>query len=459
MLGNQDMLKRNLIKMHKIAISIVSRIKNAGFEAYFAGGHVRDMLLSKNNEEKKSDSDIDIATSASPKQIIDLFENTHQIGKHFGVILVVEEGIPFDVTTFRTDGTYQDGRHPSKITFATAQEDAFRRDFTINGMFYDPINNTLLDYVDGQNDLKKNIICAIGDADQRFTEDYLRMLRAIRFAARLNFSIKPQTWEALCKNAAYIIRISQERIYKELTLMLTGAQPDLAIRLLHQSGILFWILPEIEALVGVEQPQEFHPEGDVFTHTLLVLSKIGHAPNPILAWAALLHDVGKPATMTHTDRIRFNNHHSVGANISRKILLRLKAPNAIIEPVICCIENHMSFISVQQMRVSTLKRFLARETFEIELCLHEADCNASHGSIDNVVFLQQKQQEFAAENTLPTAFVSGKDLIEMGVRPGPIISHLLREVYDLQLEQQIINRENALKWLHNKVAEIPNRAK
>ena len=428
-------------KLYQAAIPIVNRLQKAGFTTLFAGGAVRDML-----HHWEGNNDIDIATVATPVEVENLFSNVHGVGESFGVMLVVEAGIPFEVATFREEGEYSNGRHPDKVIYSTPEEDAKRRDFTINGMFFDPITETIYDYVGGKEDLEKGIIRTIGKAYDRFSEDYLRMLRAIRFSVRFDFEIERETWQALCDLSHHIVDISAERVFVELNKMLIGPHPSKAIRLLQQCGLLEKVLPEVANMAGVEQPKEFH-EHDVFDHTMKVLDGIGENPTEVLAWSALLHDIGKPPTQTFEDRIRFNNHHYVGAKMTEKLLRRLRVSNQLTDEITACVENHMHFISVMQMRKAKVKRFLARETIEDELNLHKADCEASHGSVENYTFLREKQIEFEAEGVKPNPILMGRDLINDGLKPGPLFGEILMESYDAQLEGEITTHEEALKWL------------
>ena len=429
----------------RYARAIALRLWEAGHTTLFAGGYVRDTLLGMPT------ADIDIATSATPDEIGRLFRRTIPVGVRFGVVIVVKGGIPFEVATFRRDVGTLDGRHPATVEFADARADALRRDFTINGMFLDPRTGDILDYVDGERDLRSGMVRAIGDPAQRFEEDWLRLLRAVRFAARFRFAFDEGTWSALCTRAEGIERISAERIFQELTKMLCGPHSDRALVLLHESGLLARVLPEVEATVGVEQPPQFHPEGDVFTHTVLVLSHLD-APGAALAWAALLHDIGKPATMTRSDRIRFNNHHRVGARMAAALLKRLRAPNALVGDVCAIIDNHMNFANVTRMRTSTLKGFLARSTLEPELELHRADCLASHGDLDNYYYVKKRGGEFRQEQLQPVPFLRGSDLLELGLAPGPRLGAILQEARELQLDEQLNDREQALCWVRKRVA-------
>lgn len=435
------MISENREKMMSAAVSIVKKLCSRGFQAFFAGGFVRDLLM---KGEEAAAGDIDIATNAKPETIAKLFSHTIGVGEQFGVMVVLEDGIPFEVATFRADIGITDGRHPESVVFTDAKEDALRRDFTINGMFYDPLEEKVIDYVGGRADIDKRVIKSIGDPELRFSEDYLRMLRAVRFAARFGFEIDKSTWDALCRNAEKIRRISPERIFAEIDKMLCQANPGKSMQLLSDSGLLQEVLPEVAALAGVEQPPEFHPEGDVFIHTRICLEYLPQKPSSVLAWSALLHDVGKPSTMVISDRIRFNNHDRAGSQIACSVLKRLKASNALTDAVCACIDNHMNFMNVTKMRLSTLKKFLSRPTIEDELELHRADCLASHGDISNYYFVKEKLSEMALETIKPHPLLGGRDLIELGLKPGPLFGGILEYVYDLQLEEKVTTREQAI---------------
>lgn len=434
------MKKTNPEIQFEAAVHIVSTLNRHGFQAFFAGGWVRDYIM--NNQKK---GDVDIATNATPQTIARIFPQTIGVGEQFGVMIVVEEGIPFEVATFRSDVGIKDGRHPEQIVFTDPQTDALRRDFTINGMFFNPFTKEVIDYTGGREDIEKGIIRAIGHPAQRFSEDYLRMIRAVRFAARFDFAIEKDTYEALKQKSEKIKNVSPERIFAEMEKMLRQPHPDRALQLLHDTGLLKHFLPEAEDLWGIEQPPEFHPEGDVFTHTVVALDYMPENPSPPLAWSVLLHDIGKPPTMTISDRIRFNNHSHVGAQMSVSILKRLRAPNALVETVSSMVGNHMNFMNVPKMRLSTLKRFLSRPTIHDELELHRADCLASHGDLQNYYFLKTRLGELKAEQIKPRAFLSGKDLIDLGFRPGPLFGKILSDIYDLQLEDQVNTREEAIE--------------
>ena len=399
------------------------------------------MLLGIENND-----DIDIATNAKPTAIASLFKKVVGVGEHFGVMLVIKNRVPFEVATFRADIGISDGRHPQKVEFSDAETDAQRRDFTINGLFYDPLKKEVIDYVNGRADLEKGVIRTIGKPQLRFKEDYLRLLRAIRFAARFSFTIESDTWKSLKRNAKNITHVSMERIFQELTKMLIGPSPDKALSLLEKSGLLKVILPEVHALKGVEQPAVFHPEGDVLNHTIKTMSYL-RKPSHTLAWSALLHDIGKPATQSRTDRIRFNNHSRISAVMAKKALLRLKSSRALIKGVYDCIDNHMSFINVTRMRLSTLKKFLSRPTFNDELELHRADCLASHGNIENYEFLKRKKKEIDTKDLRPKPLIRGKDLIELGFEPGPLFGNIINKMYALQLDEKIKTHNEARAWI------------
>ena len=422
------------------ALEILKQLRQHGFQAYFVGGSVRDLLL------KKKPKDFDIATNATPKQVQKIFQKTVPVGAQFGVMLVLREGQPYEVATFRTDQGYVDGRHPTGVKFTDAREDALRRDFTVNGLFYDPVDRKVLDWVGGQKDLKKKRIRAIGDPKKRFAEDKLRMIRALRFASVLGFKIEPKTFAALKRGAGQIRRVSHERVRDELIKMFTGPNPELALRLLDRSGLLKVILPEVEKMKGVQQPRAFHPEGDVFRHTKLLLKRLKN-PSTVLAFGALLHDVGKPPTFRRADRIRFNGHEAVGARITDAILTRLRFSNELKEKIVACVEGHMRFKDVKQMRQSTLKKMMQRETFEIELEQHRADCLASHGDLSNWRFLRKKIQEFSREDIRPQPYLTGSKLLTMGFKEGPIIGRILRSLEEAQLDGQVKSAEEAEAWV------------
>jgi putative nucleotidyltransferase with HDIG domain len=431
-------------KPYQVAASIVQRLQEHGYVAYFAGGCVRDALLGV------PPKDIDIATSASPGQVQGLFHRTIPVGIQFGVVRVLASEMEFEVATFRSDGLYLDGRRPSEVRFSTPEEDAVRRDFTINGMFYDPFNGRVIDYVNGRQDLSGKLIRAIGQPSKRFAEDRLRMLRAIRFASTLGFEMESATWLAIKAEALEIERVSPERIREELLKILGSPHRLRGFDLLDQSGLLAVILPEVEALKGCDQPEQFHPEGDVFVHTRLMLGLLAPKASGSQIFAVLLHDIGKPPTRSFDpidQRIRFNGHDRVGAEMAEKVMTRLRFPRHEIDSVVDAVRNHMVFKDVQQMRPARLRRFMARPHFGIELELHRIDCAGSHGDLENYQFLVDKASEFAREPLIPAPLVRGDDLIFMGLTPGPKIGELLEAVQTAQLEGEITTRAEALEFL------------
>ena len=438
-------------KPYHVAASIVQKLHEHGYVAYFAGGCIRDAL------QDIPPKDIDIATSASPGQVQALFQRTIPVGIQFGVVRVLVSDLEFEVASFRSDGVYLDGRRPSEIRFSTPEQDALRRDFTINGMFYDPLNDRVIDYVNGREDLSGKLIRAIGQPSERFAEDRLRMLRAIRFATTLAFEIESRTWSAVKADAQAITVVSPERIRDELLKILVSPHRLRGFDLLDKSGLLAEILPELAALKGCEQPEQFHPEGDVFVHTWLMLSML--APNASAAevLAVLLHDIGKPPTRSFDpadQRIRFNGHDRVGAEMAEAVMTRLRFPRHEIDLVVDAVRNHMVFKDVQQMRPARLRRFMARPYFGIELELHRVDCAGSHGDLENYHFLVRKASEFAQEPLIPTPLVRGDDLISMGLQPGPRIGELLEAVQTAQLEGEVTTRAQALEWLEKTLGNI-----
>jgi poly(A) polymerase len=435
-----------------LALSIVRTLKENGHQAYFVGGCVRDLLL------KKKPKDFDVATDATPERIASIFKKTVPVGAKFGVMLVVMEGLPFEVATFRADKEYKDGRRPTGVRFTDAKEDALRRDFTVNGLFYDPVSKKVLDWVGGQKDLKKKIIRAIGDPKKRFEEDKLRLLRAVRFASVLGFRIEPKTAAAAKRLASKIKVVSSERVRDELVKMFTGPDPGRALTLLDKSGLLKEVLPEVAAMKGVQQPKEYHPEGDVFRHTRLLLEGL-KSSDTVLAFGCLLHDIGKPPTFRRSDRIRFNGHDRVGAAMAEKLLVRLRFPNDQKDRIVACVEGHMRFKDVQEMRESTLKKFLQRQTFMTELEQHRLDCLASHGNLSNWRFLKKKLRAFSKEDIKPVPLLNGRDLLAMGMKPGPVIGRILREAEEAQLERKITTKEEALEWARRRFEQSPASGK
>jgi putative nucleotidyltransferase with HDIG domain len=431
-------------RLYAVAVAIVRKLQEHGHVAYFAGGCVRDAL------RKVPPKDIDIATDADPAEVQRLFRKTIPVGVQFGVVRVLESEMEFEVATFRSDGVYIDGRRPSAVQFATPEQDAYRRDFTVNGMFYDPLWERVIDYVNGREDLAGRLIRAIGTPAERFEEDRLRMLRAIRFASALEFEIESGTWSAICSLAKKILSVSPERIREELVKVLGNPNRLQGFDLLDRSGLLAVILPEVEALKGCDQPERFHPEGDVFVHTRLMLSLLPPDASDVEALAVLLHDIGKPRTRTYDavdDRIRFNGHDRVGAGMAEEVMTRLRFPRNEIDTVVDAVRNHMVFKDVQQMRPAKLRRFMARPNFGIELELHRVDCAGSHGDLENYQFLADKAAEFANEPLIPPPLVRGDDLIAMGLRQGPRIGALLEAVQTAQLDGEIKTRDEAIQLL------------
>lgn len=440
-------------KAYTTAFKIVSKIRDAGFTAFFAGGAVRDRLLGR------TPKDYDIATSARPEQVEALFPKTAAVGKAFGVIRVVTDGLEIEVATFREDTGYQDGRRPDNVHFCGAEEDAKRRDFTVNGMFYDPVRDEVIDYVGGREDLDKKIIRAIGDPARRFSEDHLRMLRAVRFAHTLGFDLDPATRAAIRTHAGDLALISAERIENELTRILTETlHPGEALRELVDLGLIAHIIPDILPMLGQEQPVEFHPEGDVFEHTVLMLNLMNDrsACQPthtahfkkLLAYTILLHDIGKPNTaFVGEDRIRFHGHESKSAEMAESILHRLRLPGKDIRQIVTAVAGHMRFKDVQKMNRSTLRKLMGADTFELEMELHRLDCEGSHRLLDNHAFLLKKINEMQNEPVLPERWVNGRDVIALGVKPGKEIGKLLQKAYDAQLDGRFDNRATLLNWL------------
>ncbi len=422
---------------------MVRRLRESGFEAYWAGGCVRDLLLGR------VPKDYDVATSARPEQVQALFPRAVAVGAAFGVVQVLAESPdgrshPVEVATFRTEGPYEDGRHPSSVTFVDAREDAARRDFTINALFFDPLEGYVLDWVGGLEDLEACVVRTVGDPDLRFREDRLRMLRAVRLACELDFRIESGTWEALCRHAPQILQVSPERVRDELTRMLTGPRRGAALRLLDACGLLQVLLPEVARMKGVEQPPEYHPEGNVFEHTVRVLDALREYPSPALAWGALLHDVGKPVTYKPTGRARFPEHEVEGARIAESVLRRLRFPNEVVDRAVFLVREHMRVKDFPKMREAKRRRLAASPGFDELVELLRADCLGSHGDLSVYEWIQRWLVEHPAETLRPPRLVTGYDLIAMGYRPGPMFGEVLEAVYTAQLEGQVRTREEAL---------------
>jgi poly(A) polymerase len=423
------------------AVDVARLLAAAGHRALFAGGCVRDRLLGGEPD------DYDVATSATPAEVTALFPQANLVGAHFGVVIVKHGGHHVEVATFRTDGSYGDGRRPDRVDFSTPEEDAKRRDFTINGLFEDPANGEVIDYVGGLEDLKARRLRAIGDAEARFREDALRLMRAVRFATRLGFEIEPSTRDALASCAGLLGKIAVERIRDEFSRILTGPDRRRGVELLVDTGLMHHIVQEVYDLIGCEQPPEFHPEGDVYTHTMIMLELLDPDAPIDLCLAVLLHDIAKPPTRTvdqDTGRPRFNGHDKLGAEMAGKILRRLRYPNEVIDHVVFMVARHMTFMHVQQMRVAKVRRFMGAPTFSKEMELHRVDCASSNGLTDNYEFLLGKERQFANEPIMPPPLVTGRDLVERGLKPGPRFREILENIQTEQLEGRLGDREAAL---------------
>ena len=424
-----------------LANKILETLRSHGHQAWFVGGCVRDLLLGC------PPKDYDIATDAPPDRLVELFPKSDRVGAHFGVVLVRENGSHVEVATFRSDHDYADGRRPTSVHFESdPRQDVLRRDFTINALLLDPASGEVLDFVGGREDLKARVIRAIGDPEVRFREDHLRLMRAVRFAARLNFRIEESTLTAIAKLSPLIRTVSAERVRDELARILTEGGARRGFELLDSTGLLQKILPEVAAMKGVEQPPEYHPEGDVWTHTLMMLEGLRN-PSVTLAMGVLLHDVGKPPTFRIADRIRFDGHVEVGVKLTREILGRLRFSHDEIAQVEALVGNHMRFKDVPRMRESTLKRFLRLPEFDEHLELHRLDCLSSHAQLDNYEMVQTKRSEMPAEVLKPAPLLTGHDLIAAGYRPGPEFSKMLAAVEDAQLESRIHTCEEALQLI------------
>ena len=436
-------MHNRLVTPRALANSICDQLIRSGFQALLAGGCVRDLLLGR------EPADYDVATDASPDQVMALFPESVAVGAKFGVILIPRDGHKVEVATFRSDGSYSDGRRPDTVVYAkSAEEDVQRRDFTINGLLMRHDTLEILDFVGGRADLNAGIIRAIGNPDRRFEEDKLRLLRAVRFAARFGFEIEAETFRAIRKHAKGITQVSPERIREELTKMLTEGAAANAFRLLDQAWLLQQILLEIAAMKGVEQPPQYHPEGDVWVHTCLMLDGIPSGSTMTFAWGVLLHDVGKPPTFRSAaetgDRIRFDGHVEIGVRMGEEICRRLKMSNDETEQILALIANHMKFKDAGQMRSSTLKRFVRQPKFEEHLALHKLDCLSSHRHLDTYDFVREFLAQTPPEQVRPPKLLTGDDLIYMGFSPGPEFKEVLRHIEDAQLEGTIHTREEAL---------------
>jgi poly(A) polymerase len=433
----------------ELANSICATLRRNGYQALLAGGCVRDLLLGR------SPVDYDVATDALPDEVMALFPNSVAVGAQFGVVFVPGDGFKVEVATFRSDGEYSDGRRPEQVIYAkTPEQDVKRRDFTINGLLMRPETREVLDFVGGQADLKAGVIRAIGEPDRRFTEDKLRLMRAVRFAARFGFAIEPETFAAIRRHAREIGVVSAERLRDELTKLLTEGAARRGFELLDETGLLEAVLPEVAAMKGVEQPPQYHPEGDVWIHTLLMLDELEAGSPATLAWGVLLHDVGKPPTFRSIaetgDRIRFDGHVGVGERMGESICRRFRFSNEDTEQILALIANHMRFKDVEQMRPATLKRFVRLPRFEEHMELHRLDCTSSHRQLDSYNFVRKLLAETPSEQIRPSKLLTGDDLQEMGYKPGPAFSQMLASLEDAQLEGKVNTREEAGRYVLSK---------
>jgi poly(A) polymerase len=441
-------------KARDLAEQICSKLRAHGHQAYLVGGCVRDLLLEREPE------DFDVATDAVPGRVEELFPGSLMVGAQFGVVIVPGEAAQVEVATFRSDVGYSDGRHPDRVVYATTpQEDAKRRDFTINGMMMDPAAAEVLDFVGGREDLLRKVIRTIGDPRLRFAEDKLRLVRAVRFAARFGYTIEPATLTAIRELASQIAIVSAERLRNELTKILTEGAARRGFELLDETGLLEILLPEVTKMKGVAQPPEFHPEGDVWIHTRMLLEKLPAGSSPTLAWGALLHDVGKPPTFAPAsktgNRIRFDGHEEVGARMTEEICLRFRFSNEDADQIAKLVAGHMKFKDVLQMRPSTLKRFVRQPRFEEHLELHRMDCLSCHGLLGNWEFINKFLAETPPEQVRPQKLVTGEDLRSLGFQPGPLFKVILQSVEDAQLEGALRTREEALAYIRN---EFPGKS-
>ena len=434
------------MKARELANSICEMLQRNKHQALLVGGCVRDLLLGR------EPADYDVATDATPVEVAGLFPESVAVGAQFGVMLIPKNGLKVEVATFRSDVGYSDGRHPDRVVYSkTPKEDVQRRDFTINGLLMRHDNGEVLDLVGGRNDLKAGVIRAIGDPELRFAEDKLRMMRAVRFAARFGFEIEPATFRAVQHHVKEIQQVSPERLREELTKMLTEGAARRAFELLDETGLLEQVLPEIATMKGVKQPPEFHPEGDVWIHTRLLLEQLAKGTSPTLAWGVLLHDVGKPPTFQSVeetgDRIRFNHHVDVGVRMAEAICRRLRFSNEDTEQIAALVGNHMRFGAVRAMKKSTLKRFVRLPRFDEHLELHRLDCLSSHRHLDAYEFVQHFLDETPPEQVRPERLLTGDDLLAMGFEPSPEFARILRGIEDAQLEGQLRTKEQAREYV------------
>jgi len=434
--------------LSQTATELTRRLQSAGFAAYLVGGSVRDRLLGREIH------DFDIATSAKPDEIERLFDRTIPVGRKFGVIIVLASGHEFQVATFRAEADYQDGRRPEHVTFSNAQADASRRDFTINGLFYDPVADQLHDWVGGAADLQAKLLRTIGNPAERFAEDHLRLLRAVRFAAQLNFQIEPATFAALQQLAPKIKIISAERIRDELLKLFRPPHAARGLDLLRDSGLLEQVLPELSATITCEQSTNWHPEGSVYNHIKLMLDQLPPDADAELPWAALFHDIAKPVTASHdpeNNLIHFYGHERVGAEMTETILQRLKFPRQQTDDIVTAVRHHMQFKDVTTMRKSTLRRMLMRETFPLELQLHRLDCLGSHRRLDHYDFMLEAQKELAQQPEIIPPLLTGEDLLTLGMKPGPQMGTLLAEAREKQLSDELKTKPEALTWAKSQI--------
>ncbi len=434
------------MKPRELANSICAKLRSSGYQALLCGGCVRDLLL------KREPSDYDVTTDATPQEVMRLFPDSIAVGAQFGVVLVPHEELRVEVATFRADRGYSDGRHPDGVEYSkTPEEDVQRRDFTINALLMRPENEEVLDFVGGRADLQAKLIRTVGDPDRRFEEDKLRLMRAVRFAARFDFQIEPETLSAIRRHAREVTQVSSERLRDELSKMLTEGAARRAFELLEETGLLQALLPEVAAMRGVEQPPQYHPEGDVWIHTRKMIESLPPGCPATLAWGVLLHDVGKPPTFRSIvetgDRIRFDGHVDVGVKMAEELCRRFHFSNEDAGQILALIANHMKFKDVRLMRTSTLKRFVRMPRFDEHMELHRLDCTSSHRNLDSYEFVRKVLAETPPEQVRPARLLTGDDLQEMGYRPGPRYSTILRSLEDAQLEGQIETREQAQAYV------------
>ena len=434
------------VTLREMANSICGTLRGNGYQALLVGGCVRDLLLGR------EPADYDVTTDATPEQVVRLFPESVAVGAQFGVILIPRDGLKVEVATFRSDVGYSDGRHPDRVVYSKApQEDVQRRDFTINGLLMRHDTEEVLDFVGGQADLEAKVIRAIGEPERRFAEDKLRMMRAVRFAARFGFEIEAATFRAIRRHVGELHQVSPERLREELTKLLTEGAARRAFELVDETWLLQQVLPEIGAMKGVEQPPQYHPEGDVWIHTLMMLEGLPAGTAPTLAWGVLLHDVGKPPTFQSAaetgDRIRFNNHVEVGVRMAEAICRRLRFSNEDTDQILALVDNHMKFGAVEEMRTSTLKKFVRLPRFEEHLALHRLDCLSSHRHLESYEFVRRFLEVTPPEQVRPERLLTGDDLQAMGFRPGPLFAQILRALEDMQLEGQVRTRKEAEEYV------------